>query len=402
MADEQAGTRPPEPASYDADMIADVTGAYREVETKDVEAPAPEPTSTPSTPAEPRADHPTEKNRYADGTFKPTREDVAQNTANEQHAKAVREQPAQQQQPTEQPQQPAAQVPGGPPSSWSVAAKAVWDGLPEPVRSAISKREVEIESGRQQYSDVAELRDYAQLARSQGQSPREVIERYMQAEQYLRRDFVGGMTDIARGMGISPQQIAQAFAPYLGQSNGQTQGYQQPYDDQQGSQTPGYDPAVLQQYINPLVQEVTNMRAYLQQQQQAEQNRQQGVLNSVLEKFVSDPEHRYFSNVEDRIVQLFRSGAVQRTGDHAADLRSAYEMACLADPEIRKIFVKDYHAKDQAAAQQQQREAAERARRASRSITGSPSGGSPMDFGDDDGSVLADTRRAYRSLAGGV
>ena len=49
------------------------------------------------------------------------------------------------------------------------------------------------------------------LRARKGQSPRGVIERYMAAENYLRQDFIGGMIDIARGMGITPQQIAQAY-----------------------------------------------------------------------------------------------------------------------------------------------------------------------------------------------
>ena len=85
-----------------------------------------------------------------------------------------------------------------------------------------------------------------------GQSPREVIERYIGAEQHLRQDFLGGMIAIGQNMGYSPQQIAQAMAQrYLGQSNGQTTGglstaLRRVPRAARPSQTPAADPALYQ------------------------------------------------------------------------------------------------------------------------------------------------------------
>ena len=281
-------------------------------------------------------------------------------------------------------------------------AKAAWEALPDPVRAAIVKREVEIEQGRSQYADVAELREYAQMARSGGQSPREVIERYIAAEQYLRQDFLGGMVAIGRTWASrrrSRRRSPAIFRPVKRPDPGGLS--TAPYDPAQGGQTPAADPA-LYQYINRLAQQQSNMEAYLQQQRQAEQNRQEGAVKSVLERFTSDPSHRYFANVEDGVVHALQlmNATGRRTGDNVADLQTAYEMACLADPELRKLVVKEQFAKEQAATAQQQREAAEKARHASRSITGSPSHGAPRDFGEDDGSVEAAAKAAWRQHAG--
>ena len=90
----------------------------------------------------------------------------------------------------------------------------------------------------------------------------------------------------------------------------------------------------------------------------------------------------------------------QRSGDNTTDLQAAYEAACFDDPEVSELYVKEQHAKLQAATAQQQREAAEKARHASRSITGSPSNGAPRDFGEDDGSVEAAAKAAWRQHAG--
>ena len=231
-------------------------GAFEEVSSEtpaaETETPAAAPADRqPTTSGEPKAEHPTDPTRYADGKFKPTKEDVPQQAANEQHAKAALEQ-----QPQPQTQAPALNL-SVPPSSWPAAAKAEWDKLPEVVRAANVQREIDISNGHAKYETTKELIPFVDLARSQGQSPREVIERYIGAENHLRQDFIGGMVNIGGGMGYTPQQIALAMAQrYLGQSNGQTpDGYQQPSDPQQGSQTPGYDPAYLQQYINPLEQD---------------------------------------------------------------------------------------------------------------------------------------------------
>lgn len=405
MADQQPGNGPAEPLSYDADLTADVRGAWDEVSTEtpapaEPETPAP---AEPAAPTEPKAEHPTDPTRYADGKFKPIKEDVPQQAANEQHAKAALEQ-----QPQAQPRQPQAQLPNTPPGRWSPLAKSAWDAeVPSKeqwaaIKESALRGEQEVAEGFAQYEGMRELRPFVDLARSQGQSAREVVERYIGAEQHLRQDFIGGMVNIGSGMGYTPQQIALAMAQRFlgpGYSNGQDgapAGTQMP---ESGTQMP--DPAYLQQWLNPLAQEVSTIRAYLQQQQQAERSRQEGAINSVLQRVMSDPNYRYFANVEDGVVHALQlmTATGQRTGNNEADLQAAYRSACLNHPEVSKLFLKEQLAKEQAVTAQQQKEAAEKARHASRSITGSPSTGASRDFGDDDGSVEADVRRAFRAHA---
>src|SRR4051812_9339171 len=76
MSDQQPGTNPAEPLSYDADLMADVRSAF------DTPAETAEPVDKPvvetavAEKTEPKADHPDDPKRYADGKFKPTKEEA--------------------------------------------------------------------------------------------------------------------------------------------------------------------------------------------------------------------------------------------------------------------------------------------------------------------------------------
>ncbi len=128
---------------------------------------------------------------------------------------------------------------------------------------------------------------------------------------------------------------------------------------------------------------------------------QQTAINGVLERFKADPAHRYFENVEPLMSQLISSGLVQRTGDHMADLKSAYEAACYQNPEVRGLLIKEQIAADEAGRKAREKDAAEKARQASRSITGSPSGAvRESDSTNRRGSSHDDAAAAYREVMG--
>jgi hypothetical protein len=96
---------------------------------------------------------------------------------------------------------------------------------------------------------------------------------------------------------------------------------------------------------------------------------------SAVEKFRSSPEARYFANVEQDIANLLDKGIVPRTGDYLTDLKTAYDTACRMNPEIHEILTAERFEKDRVKAEADARAAADKARQASRSVTGSPSPG---------------------------
>lgn len=410
MADQQAGSNPSENQSYDADMLADVRGAFEEVSkgetVADDKAPEPkaEPVKTEAAPekvtekvvTEPKADHPTDEKRYADGTFKPTKEE----TEAAKVAPVKTEQPVKVDAPPAvnvNQQQPASAI--NPPGGFSPKTKAEWEKITAAyphLAADIAKREQEIAAGFAQYEGMRELRPYMDMARSQGQSLKQALDNYTGIEAALRnpQQALGVLLHLAGNAGYPPQRLAMELAPYLGSPTGQ-QGAPQG----QGAQPP-IDPSMFQQWLNPLAQEVNSLKSLFQQQSEAAKAREFTAIGTVLERFKSDTSHRYYENVEPQMTQLLERGIVPRTGDYATDLQAAYDMACRLNPEISELLLNERTAKSEAAKAAAEKETAEKARQASRSITGSPSGGSVKDGSDSGGdSVEDDVRRAVRAHA---
>jgi hypothetical protein len=405
MADQQAGSNPPEPKSYDADVMDDARAAFDEVSkgTETVAEPEPkaevkaEPEVKPE-PVEAKADHPTDPNRYADGTFKPTKEEADAQKAEPQakspaEVKAVAE--------TEQPLAQPAAVVSGPPGGFSPRTKADWEKITAAyphLAADIAKREKEIADGFAQYEGMRELRPYVEMARSRGQSLKQALDNYTGIEAALRdpRQSLNAVLHLANNAGYPPQRLAMELAPYLGSQPAQN-------GAPQLSATQTVDPSMFQQWLNPLEQKIQSIESLFQRQQEAEKQRTMTAISTVVERFKSVPEHRYYQNVEPSMTRLIESGVVPSTGDYAADLKAAYDMACWQDPEIRTLLISEQTAKTEAARVKAEKEAGEKARQASRSITGSPSS-AVRETDDDKGgdSPFDAARAAYREVSARV
>ena len=138
-------------------------------------------------------------------------------------------------------------------------------------------------------------------------------------------------------------------------------------------------------------------------QQQQAQTHLRTSIQSALESFRADPANRYFDNLEETIADLFEKGVVPRTGDHMGDLRKAYELAARMNPEVSEALIEQRLREQEEAKRKREQEAADKARKASRSISGSRVPGTvvqPRDeglSGPDD--VEADVRRAFKTLS---
>jgi hypothetical protein len=156
---------------------------------------------------------------------------------------------------------------------------------------------------------------------------------------------------------------------------------------------------MMQQWLNPLTQKLTTLESQVQQFQQADQQRYQTAYSAAQNRFTADPAHKFFENVRPQMAQLFAGGFIQETGDVYADLKAAYDMACNMNPEIRELLLNERMAKDEAQRRKTEQETAEKARLASRSITGSPSSAPSRDGGEGGDSIEDDVRRAIRAHA---
>jgi hypothetical protein len=242
------------------------------------------------------------------------------------------------------------------PVSWSAAAKADFQSLPEHIRKEVLKREADMERGRAQWQSSAErlnrldavIGPRADYIRMRGMDEARAIQALFAAQDLLDRNPVEGLTHLARTYGVDLRALAMATAPQ-----------QQPRTPS-GAQPPAQ--------LTALAREVETLKGALEQQRQrAEDSHKAGVLGQV-EAFAADPANLYFENVRGRMTGLLRAGA-------AKDVAEAYQQAIWGDPEVRAQLLRQQAAARPGSSDAARAKAAQ-ARHASGSITGSPSPGS--------------------------
>jgi hypothetical protein len=226
-----------------------------------------------------------------------------------------------------------------PPIGWSVAAKADWGNLPPHIQEAVAKREQEVSQGFARYSG---LKQFAEIAEQNGTTLAAAVQDYAKVEDGLRRDFLGGLDDLAARFGYRPSDVAQYYAARHGVPQGQIgQGYQQP------------------QFNPDEIISAAEQRA-LARFEETQVRRESA---TEIERFAADPAHTYFDNVREDMALLLQNGK-------ASDLASAYEMACWANPETRAILLKS-----QSNSSPSPQAAVQKAKAAAKAVGGAPSPG---------------------------
>jgi hypothetical protein len=294
----------------------------------------------------------------------------------------------------------AAKTAGGPPPSWTVKSKAAWDQLPDAVKADIAKRETEVAQGLSALRDYKDLKPYAEMAAKHNTTISAALKHYTGLENVLRKDLGAGLAQIVQNYGMNQQQAAQFFGT-LAQRFGGGQTSVQPTPS--GQPQPA-DPLqnLLKPFLDPLQNEVKTLREKLSSREVADRNASEQSLTKAISSFSVRPENRYFADLEETITRLFETGMVPLTGNHEGDLRTAYDTAAQMVPEVREALI-DQRLREQVEAERKkEQEAANRARNASRSITGSRVPGTVVRpaveaNGHDD--IEADVRAAYRMHA---
>lgn len=391
------------------DADADARAAYAEVmsRTPEAETVAPEPVvdapkaidTTPDivkTEQKPDGDRPRDEH----GRFAPKSDKADADTSPTQVTTAPAAQA--EQKPAETPAAAATEQPAAPavapPPSWSIKAKADWDKLPEHIRADVAKRETEVAEGYAALRDYKDLKPYADMARQQGTTLSAAMQHYVNMENVLRRDVGHGLALIAQNAGLSQAQAAELFT-----------GLAQKF----GGKAPGAEPAEadpLAEMINPLVnpiitplqQKVADLERQLNVRAQQESIASQQALDKAITEFSADPKNRFFPDLADDIARLFESGMVKKTGNPQHDLQVAYDMAARMNPQVSEALIEQRLQTAEEAKRKREQEAAEKAKAASRSISGSRAPGTIIrdaepDNGVDD--VEADVRRAVRALS---
>lgn len=273
----------------------------------------------------------------------------------------------------ERPNEAVPQVIAAPPS-WSNTAKAKWNELPQEVRAEIAKREADVHKGftkmDEERSFGRELQKvmapYEPLIRAEGGTHAGAVQQLLNTAYVLRTaDPITKarlIADTCQRFGVDLSLLGNA---------------QQPQQ---------IDPQVA-----TLQQELAQLKGFLTQQQQAEQQRLFNETLQSINAFKADPAHPYFDVVHDRMVELLNGGA-------AKDLAQAYETAVWERPDLRQQLLAK---QAQPQAQQGSRLKAEKARTKAVSVRGGAGGVQPV-APNPNASVREDLEAAFREAAGRV
>jgi hypothetical protein len=264
-----------------------------------------------------------------------------------------------------------------PPDSWSPSAKVAFDKLPPEVQQAVAKREDDVAKGFERYQRFKPVEKFDEMARQSGTTLDKALENYVGIETRLRQDFPAGITELCQRQGVHPVALANAILARHGGSP--QQGAAGESDLQQvrdGSlqQAPSVD-------LAPVMQKISALENFIQQQQNA------GVQTEI-QRFASNPEHKFFENVKADMGRLINSG-------QAESLDDAYDMACWANKEIRGLLIKQ-----QAPNPSVTVDAVQRAKAAAKATGGAPSAGFKPNAGSEGGSIRDTIRAAVNSQRG--
>lgn len=183
-----------------------------------------------------------------------------------------------------------------PPSRFSEDAKKAWAEAPESVRAETYRAIRETEQGIQKYQQAIEpIKPFLDMAKGDPRQLASAMGRYVNTENMLRTNPVQGFSEIARNMGLSPQQVGKML---MGEEPGQAD----PRDRQL---------MAMQQELQQLRQQTGQVTQTMQEQ------REQAVLSQVEQFSQANPR---FNELSDEIATMLSTG-------YARDLQDAYDKA---------------------------------------------------------------------------
>lgn len=380
------------------DVAADVAAAMAELRgDPKSEAETQEPSQEIGAQKEPRDDGRDERGRFASKQDKAAEEPKKNN--NQAQTDRQQAQQSADQQRTEKPG--AATLP---PEWLSPAGKAKWANVPNDVKADIGRMQQQAAQGLEASRMYADLQPYADRAAHFGQKLSDAMAQYVGIEDLISRDIGAGLTVICRNKGLSQEQAASLFADLarkFGANPGPSNGHAQPGGQVQNDPN---DPLIelMQPFLGPLQQKLIGLESQLSNFHATQHEAQVNSIAGEIERFASNPENIYYDDVEPLIKQLFESKIVSLTGNHAADLQKAYDMAVRMHPDVHSAWQGQQMEKQEAARRQREQEAADKARKASRSVSGSRIPGTvvreaanPVSGQDD---VMADVIAAYKTV----
>ena len=251
------------------------------------------------------------------------------------------------------------------PASWRPEVREHWAQLPETVRSEIARRESEVARTLQETSEARKTAEavmktiapYEAFIKAENSSPLQAIDNLMSTAARLRTGTAPELATLVAG-------IVQQFG--VGRFGN---GFIDALDSALAGQTPRVDPqqAAIDQVLNQRLAPLQNMFQQFQQVQEQQQQRVAQQTQSEVEQFLSKAE--FGNDVREDMADLIE--AAHRRGQ-SMTLKQAYDKACMLNDSVAKVMQQ----RRMAQGAQVQTQAAQRARSAAVSVSGSaPVGG---------------------------
>lgn len=262
------------------------------------------------------------------------------------------------------------------PASWRKEAKGEWASVPLHIRQEVHRRELEVNralneaaQARQQSEQFGKVVEpYMARIQSFGVTPQQAIGSLLQADYTLatasKQQRAQFMAKLIKDYDVDVTELDSAIVAGMG---GQPQ--------QSAPQQPDIQALVQQQLQQAL--------APIYQQQQEATARQQAQVDQTVEQMALDPKYPYFDEVREEMADLIEMSAKRGV---ALSLADAYTRATAFNPQVSQM--------QQA---QQQNLQAQRAKAASRSVTGAPAAGGSNEFAGD-GSLRGSLEAAFANL----
>lgn len=247
------------------------------------------------------------------------------------------------------------------PVSWTGKAKGDYNSLPLHVRQQIHKRDIEVERVLQETAPVRQIAKEFQdtvspyMARINGfgVSPAQAVGELLKADYALAsappQKSAALMAKLIKDYGIDLKMLDGALTGLYG---GETP---------PGTTTPQGDPGMAEQIRNQVLQELSPVLTFAQQQKKQQQDNfvtQQNEARSVVETMSLDPKYPHFEEVRMDMADIIEMNAKRNV---VISPEEAYNKAVIMNPNVAdKVLATNKH------------EDAQKALNASSSVTGSP------------------------------
>lgn len=307
------------------------------------------------------------------------RDQTGKFTPREQQQPNQAQQPAAQTQPQQGQEEKPRTAHRDPPPRFSSDAKAAWETAPEPVKAEIHRAIRELEDGQQKYRQSHEryetIRQFDEIARSNGHELRQSLEKVVAIEQAFSRSPVEGFQRICDHFGINMRALAAHIA-------GQTPDQVQAGQDQTISE--------LRREIASLKEQVGGVSNTFQQQQQA-------AMSKEVEAFAAD--NPRFYDIMDDVTFFLQSGRIDQTLPPLDRLKEAYSLAERLNPAPQAITSQI----EQPLRPAKDPDLSAQTAKGSKSISGAPSSGSdPAMTGKPETVSIKEAIKRARAQAGAI